>query len=588
MRRALSLAVALVAVSAVPAQAHDSLTAARLGAEVQVALRKAGIQPASPVLGRVSGRRTLRLAIMPIQLPGATLPTTAELTAAVANLNALYAGATGAKLKATAVIAPPYTTTATIDPYDGNRELEKTIASAVAHGVKLAGATPVFIAASDTPSSSYGGPALGALLFGPHWKMPSVWAHEIGHWQGLSHGRSPRCPTPGSIVGCDERDNIANEYGDYFDIMGSGADRFGLYQLRVLGLYTPPEAAAGAAGAVATVAPPGQPGPAGLRLRAASRDWYIEARSASHQDFFDFSGNVIPVEQALPVGGVIVSGAERRYTTDQTGYFPNPYRYFPAIGTPCDGAAAECGASEVFSPGSSLTVPGAFRLDVLGPAGTGASQVKTTWLDKTPPVIRSIKARIEKPWGSSSSTMTVDLVGAADGAGIASVEVKAGSKTTKVDADALTDLIAGKGRATVRIKAPRSGIVRTTLVDAAGHRSAVKSLRVSRIKTTRPNTVTYAPRGGGGYYTSVAVPAGTRVTVSVRMDPKLAGIPVYASFFGPGGLTTKSAKVSRSGRATVRLALPRAVGLQFVVQLPRKKGKRVSWVQQPTVYYTVG
>ena len=124
----------------------------------------------------------------------------------------------------------------------------------------------MFIAASESPSSSYGGPSLGALLFGPHWKLPSVWAHEIGHWQGLSHGRSPRCPTPGSIVGCDERDGVAEEYGDYFDIMGSGADRFGLFQLRVLGLYTPPEAAPRRRGrrrhrGAARQAGPGRPAP---------------------------------------------------------------------------------------------------------------------------------------------------------------------------------------------------------------------------------------------------------------------------------------------------------------------------------------
>ena len=98
-------------------------------------------------------------------------------------------------------------------------------------------------------------------------------------------------------------------------------------------------------------------------------------------------------------------------------------------------------------PGTALTVPGAFRLEVLPPAATGASQVRTTWLDKTPPVIKSIKARIDKPWGAASGTLIVDLVGTADGAGIAAVNVKAGSKTTKFDADTLTDLIAGKGKA---------------------------------------------------------------------------------------------------------------------------------------------
>ena len=53
--------------------------------------------------------------------------------------------------------------------------------------------------------------------------------------------------------------------------------------------------------------------------------------------------------------------------------------------------------------------------------------MQTTWLDKTPPVIKSVKARIEKPWGAASGTLVVDLAGSADGAGIAAVEVKAGA-----------------------------------------------------------------------------------------------------------------------------------------------------------------
>ena len=49
MRRVLSLAaaLALLAVSALPAQAHDAATAARLGVEVQAALARAGVVPAS-------------------------------------------------------------------------------------------------------------------------------------------------------------------------------------------------------------------------------------------------------------------------------------------------------------------------------------------------------------------------------------------------------------------------------------------------------------------------------------------------------------------------------------------------------------
>ena len=559
---------------------------------MQIALRQAGIQPASPAVPRGFGPRTLKLAIMPIQLPGATLPTTAQLVDSVAQLNAIYAATTGGKLKATAVIAPVYTTTETeLFPFDQNNVLAKTIAAAVAHHVALSGATPVFIGASPDGLSSYGGPTLGALLLGQHWKMPSVWAHEIGHWQGLSHGRSPGCSVPGTVSSCSE--SSANEYGDYFDIMGSGADRFGAFQLRVLGLLAPPDAAAGAAGAVAIVAPPGKAGPTALRIRGASRDWFVESRSESHQDVFMANGvdyDRFDVMQALPVGGVIVSRAQRRYTIDDTGYYPNPYRFAPAVGVPCGDTPTippsfDCGAGQVFMPGTALTVPGAFKLEVLPPAATGASQVKTTWLDKTPPVIKSIKARIDKPWGAASGTLIVDLVGTADGAGIAAVNVKAGSKTTKFDADTLTDLIAGKGRASVRIKAPRSGIVRTTLVDAAGRSSAVKSLKVSKLKTTRPAGITYAPKGGAGYYTAPTVPAGTKLRVNVRTDPKTAGLSVYVWALGPGNAKPKLAKISKRGRASTTVALPRGDAIQVVVQVPKSRNR---WVDQPRLWFHVG
>ena len=89
----------------------------------------------------------------------------------------------------------------------------------------------------------------------------------------------------------------------------------------------------------------------------------------------------------------------------------------------------------MFVPGKSLTVPGAFRLDVLPAAATGTSQVRTTWLDKTPPVMKTIKARLQKPWGSTSSTLVVDLAGSADGAGIVAAEVTAGGATTRLDAE---------------------------------------------------------------------------------------------------------------------------------------------------------
>ena len=231
-------------------------------------------------------------------------------------------GATGGKLKATAVIAPPYATTQELDPFDQNEVLAKAVAAAAAPR-RAVGRDAGLHRRSASAAAATAGRRWARCCSGQHWKLPSFWAHEIGHWLGLSHGRSPGCPTPGSVVGCDERVELANEYGDFFDIMGSGADRFGAFQLRVLGLQTPPDAAAGAVPAVATVAPPGKPGPGALRIRAASRDWFIEARSESHyEDFFGERRRLRAARrpsQTLQAGGVIVSRAERRYATNQTG-----------------------------------------------------------------------------------------------------------------------------------------------------------------------------------------------------------------------------------------------------------------------------
>ncbi len=52
--------------------------------------------------------------------------------------------------------------------------------------------------------------------------------------------------------------------------------------------------------------------------------------------------------------------------------------------------------------------------------------------------------------------------------------------------------------------------------------------------------------------------------------------------------TSRQATLSRNGRASVTLALPAAVRIEVVVQVPRRKGNRITLVQQPSVYYTVG
>ena len=247
----------------------------------------------------------------------------------------------------------------------------------------LSGATPVFIGgiARRGCDQATAGPTLGALLLGAALEDGRRCGRtRSGTGTGLSHGRSPGCSVPGTGAPAASERWGANEYGDYFDIMGSGADRFGAFQLRVLGpagaarcgpreqpvpSRSSRRPARPARRRCASVAPAATGSSSRGRSPTGTSSW----RTASGHDRFD-------VMQALPVGGVIVSRARASIhdrTTPATTRIRTGSR--PPSGVPCGDTPTippsfDCGGpAEVFMPGTALASP--------APSGSGVSAAAT-------------------------------------------------------------------------------------------------------------------------------------------------------------------------------------------------------------------
>ena len=297
--------------------------------------------------------------------------------------------------------------------------------------------------------------------------------------------------------------------------------------------------------------------PTVLRLRTASHDWYLDTRRSEHD-------RVLQRRVRAP-RGVAVARVRARYAV-QRGLLPKPVRV-PATDPErvCRAGTPACLARQIFQPGRQFTVPGAFRMRVLG--GGGAVRVATRWLDRTPPRLAVAGARIERPYGAPAE-LVLPLRTAATGAGVLRVDVDQGGAVTSVDPDAVPGLVAGaRGRGTIRVPLGAAPVARVTAVDAAGNASAPVDLDLAAVPSVPGATITSDPPLTGRPERPAVLAAGQVVTFSGRTDPAFAG--PYGDFdvigsadepppveIRPDGTFTVSWTAPRAGEYILRLRVP--------------------------------
>ncbi|MGD9694575.1 MAG: hypothetical protein AB7V42_02810 [Thermoleophilia bacterium] len=486
---------------------------------------------------------TLRVVVLPIKEPGQAVPARPRLEAAFHRAAALMARVSRGRLLLTFEIGPVY---APPRGENGAVSDRRAVERSVARGVVWRGATPVYVRASPRPGYGYGS-TWGAELQGTSWRIPQTVVHELGHTLGLAHALAPTsCRRPFAPLACAEHPRHTHEYGDLLDVMGGGASAFGAFTM-VAARLAPPTDAPPAGGAVA-LRPVDGTGPTALRLRAADRDWYVETRRRVVVD--GLGGSAAP-------RGVAISRVVPRYAPG-ADLFPEPLRVpatNPAVA--CRGVRA-CLARQIFAPGRTLTVPGAFRLRVL----TRGRRVAVTWLDRTPPALTVAGASVVRRPGAGAE-LTLDLRADATGAGVLWVEVDQRGTVTRVPADAAPGLVAGRrgsGAVTVPLVAGATS-ARVRLIDAAGNASAPADVALGALPVSDGATVSMNPAPGRFPADATPLADGT-VTVSGATTAAMAGLPVRIDLIGSSAQT--EAIVAPDGTFSAAITPP-GPGLYAVV-----------------------
>lgn len=533
-----------------------ALAAALLaGAALSLAVAPAAAgDPTSPRSLRPPGT-PMRLVLLPVRLHGQHAPSAARVRRLLRGTTALMRSASFGRIAVTGVVAPPVDAGRyeTAPRFLTPAVFQYAIDRAVARGVRFDGAVPVFIAASRTPTTSYGSPER-VLIQGSTWSDPAALVHELGHALGLDHAVSPTvCRRPFRPLPCAARPLNLFEYGDDFDLMGYGGDRFGAYSQAALGLAIVTDAPRGRERT--TLSPSDRPASTLLRLRTAGRDYFVESRA----------GATIRYAHAVraPAGVEISRVAPIYRLATDDALFPRPLRLpatNPAVVCSADRA---CLAREVFAPGRALTVPGAFRLRVLRGRGGGRARVETTWLDRTPPTISSLGASIVRPVVGGAE-LVLHVRASASGAGILRVEVDQGGAPVRVAADDAPGLaVRGRGTVSVPLVAGATG-VRVTLVDAAGNRSAPAAADLTTAPAALAAVFAFGPAAGANRALATPLPRGRPITVSGATDPALAGLAGDLSVIGGEDAIEKMPVEIGAGGAFSTTWAPQAPGLYHV------------------------
>ena len=477
------------------------------------------VTPAAP--------RAVRVVLYPIRLKGERVPARPQLERVLRRLSRSMRTATYGGILVSGKIAPTLTasTRATAGNLIPQATLDAAVSRATAAGVSSDGAIPIFAAPSRVKKLSFSNGYFSLIQGDGLSSRDATVSHELGHMLGLDHALTPTaCPRPFRPAVCAARPRRVATYGDLFDIMGYGRDRFSAFQLAALGVLPVHDAAPGSA--QVSVRPAQASHPTLLRLRTAANDWFVESRTTA-----ETRDSRHPIR--LP-HGVAISRVRSRYLPPANDpRLPQPLRV-PATSPerPCVAGRA-CLLRQLFRPGRTLTVPGAFRLRVVGGGPHGSSRVRTTWLDHSPPQLSVTGASLVRRFGGDAE-LQVQIGARATGAGVASVLIDQAGAVSRIDPDGVPGLVAGRrGHGVVRVPlAPAAATATLRLVDAAGNASAPAVLDLNSLLAHAGATVSFDPGLGADQTRATQLPSGRTITVSGMTDPQFAGLSVTLDILG--------------------------------------------------------